>query len=273
MFVLFCIDMISVYCYYINIDDENIVIVITIANYMQIIDILKNFGLSSNEANVYLSSLETRLSSAQDISNKARLKRTTTYSILETLVKRGLIIKTQDQGHNRFMALGPEELVAVFENYQADLKKALPELKAINNSGATKPRVMFFEGQAGIKNIYYDTVEEKPEVILEWNTSDIAKVLPDFPEEYLRFRSSRKIMAKRIAPNDTLWQEHAQLDKEELSETKLLPVDTFNNKVEINIYNNKVAFMSYGDEMGLIIESKVVADTMRNIYNLFWEKI
>jgi sugar-specific transcriptional regulator TrmB len=240
---------------------------------MQIIDILKNFGLSANESKIYLSSLETGLSSAQNIADKAKLKRTTTYSVLETLVGRGLIIKTQEEGHNRFMALEPDNLITVFENYQTDLKKALPELKAINNIGGTKPRVMFFEGQAGIKNIYYDTIEEKPEIILQWNTTDIAKVLPDFPEEYLRFRSSRQIKAKRIAPDDKLWQEHAQLDKEELSQTKLLSVDKYNNKVEINIYNNKVAFMSYGDEMGLIIESKVVADTMRNIYNLFWEKI
>ena len=91
--------------------------------------------------------------------------------------------------------------------------------------------------------------------------------------EYLDMRRSRNIKAKRIAPNDEKWQERKKRDKEDISITKLLPREDYEIPVEINVYNNKVAFMSYGDEMGLIIESKVIADAMRRIYNLFWQKI
>lgn len=47
----------------------------------------------------------------------------------------------------------------------------------------------------------------------------------------------------------------------------------FDIPIEINIYKDKVAFMSYKDEVGLIIESEGIAEAMRKIYGMFWDKI
>ncbi len=235
--------------------------------------ILQNLGFSDNEARVYLAALETGLSSAQDIADKAKLKRTTTYSILDVLVRKGFVLKSQKEGKNRYVAESPDNLLGIFDRYQSELKKVLPELKAIYNVKQVKLKVLFFEGKPGIKKIYYDTIEEKPEVILEWNTSELYKVFPGFPMEYLEMRREYNIRAQRIAPDDENWQERKKKDKEDISITKLLPKKDYEIPVEINVYNNKVVFMSYSDEMGLIIESKVIADAMRKIYKLFWQKI
>ena len=40
--------------------------------------------------------------------------------------------------------------------------------------------------------------------------------------------------------------------------------------VEVNIYNDKVAFMNYADEMSVIIENKAIAEAMRQAYELSW---
>ena len=39
----------------------------------------------------------------------------------------------------------------------------------------------------------------------------------------------------------------------------------------MNIYNNKVAFLNYAEDMSIIIESKPIADAMRQAYNLSWQ--
>jgi hypothetical protein len=44
----------------------------------------------------------------------------------------------------------------------------------------------------------------------------------------------------------------------------------FNPKIEVNIYNNKIAFMNYAENMSVIIESKPIADAMRQAYELSW---
>lgn len=237
---------------------------------MEISQILVNLGFSPNETVVYLASLELGQAAAQEIAKKAKLKRTTAYSVLEGLVKKGFIIKANEHGKSRFIADNPKNLVKQFSDYQKSLENALPQLEAIHNQKEVKPKVLFFEGKEGIKKIYLDTIKEKPEVILEYTTSDFFKVFPGFPTEYLKQRRENNISAKRIAPKDIRWSEHAKKDEEELSETKLIPLDNFNIPVEINVYNDKVAFMSYTDEFGLIIESKAIADAMKQVYELSW---
>lgn len=239
---------------------------------MQINQIFKNLGFSENETKIYLAALETGLASAQNIADKAELKRTTVYSVLDALVKKNIILKTQKDGKNRYIAENPENIVNIFDNYQTEFKKALPKLQAVYNTKQVKPKILFFEGKAGIKKIYYDTIEEKPDMILEWNSSQIYEMFPDFPREYLDLRRGNNIKAKRIAPDDENWKLRKTKDKDDLSVTKLLSKEEYDIPVEINIYNNKVSFMSYGDEMGLIIESKVIADAMRTIYKIFWDK-
>jgi sugar-specific transcriptional regulator TrmB len=233
--------------------------------------ILTNLGLSPNEAKIYLATLELGISAAQTIAKKARLKRTTSYSILEAMVVKGLILKTNIEGHHKYLSENPKVLAERFKAHQKSFENVLPELEAIHNKRDTKPKVLFFEDEDGIKKIYDDTLREKPKKILEFNTSEMQKLFPDFPEKYLQQRRGKNIEAVRIAPDDIFWKSHQKNDTEELSETKL--IKNFNIPVEINVYNNKVAFMSYSEKIGLIIESEGIAESMRKIYELIWDRI
>ena len=72
--------------------------------------LLQKLGFSGNEAKVYLAALEMGLSSAQDIAEKAGIKRTTGYSVLSYLVNRGVVGKTKVKGKTRFLAEPPQSL-------------------------------------------------------------------------------------------------------------------------------------------------------------------
>lgn len=233
--------------------------------------ILTNLGLSPNEAKIYLAALESGSASAQRIAQKARIKRTTAYSVLETMVKKDFILKTDKEGKAKYLAQNPKDLAERFKTYQKSFENVLPELEAIHNKKEVKPKVLFFEDTEGILKVYEDTLKEKPQEILEFNTSEIFKAFGTFPLDYVEERKKKDIRALRICPDDEKYREHAKLDKEELSETKL--IKNFDIPVEINIYNNKVAFMSYADKIGLIIESEGIAKSMKKIYELLWEKL
>lgn len=233
--------------------------------------ILTNLGLSPNEAKIYLAALESGQTSAQRIAQKARIKRTTTYSVLESMVTKGFILKTDKEGHHQYLAENPKNLAERFKAHQKSFDNVLPELEAIHNKLDVKPKVLFFEDKEGILRVYEDTLKEKPEEILMFTTSEIFKTFDTFPTNYVEERKNKNIHALRIGPKDKLYGAHAKLDKEELSETKL--IKDFNIPIEINIYNNKVAFMSYADKIGLIIESEGIAQSMKKIYELLWNKI
>ncbi len=59
-------------------------------------------------------------------------------------------------------------------------------------------------------------------------------------------------------------------DKEELRQCRLIDIEKFPFKNQINIFGNKIMIASYRDQMGVIIESKEIADTQRAIFELAW---
>ena len=219
---------------------------------------------------IYLSALELGLSLPKEIAKKANIKRTTAYSVLEYLVQRGVIRKFEEKRKTKFLAEPPEKLHFMITNLQEQFTKILPELKARYNAKEIKPKITYYEGNKAIQKVYDDTLEEKPEEILEWNTNKFfehSKVDPNYIEK----RVGLNIKAKRMATIGSQWhKKHKLKDKEELSETIVLPKEKFDLGIEVNIYNNKIAFLNYTEEMSVIIESKAITDAMKQIYELSW---
>lgn len=238
---------------------------------MKIENILEKFGFSPNESKIYLASLEMGVASAQDIAKKAGLKRTTTYSVLTYLVNRGVVGKTIIKNKTRFVAEPPEKLLNLVSEIQSNITKVLPQLEAIYNKNEIKPKITFFEGESAIHNAYEDTLKEKPKEILEWNTNIFFERFPkDY--NYIEKRTKLGIKARRIAGKGSLWDtRHKFLDEKELAQTAVVPKELFDPQVEVNIYNNKIAFMNYSENMSVIIESKAIADAMRQAYELSWQ--
>lgn len=250
-------------CYY---DDEYFVI-------MNIDHILDRLGFSKNEIKTYLAALELSTAAAQDIAKEASLPRTTVYSVLTVLVRRGVVAKTLANGRTRFIAEPPQRLLSILDDLHTDLKAAMPEFAARYNNKGSKPRIVFYEGKIAIQKVFDDILETRPAELLEWNTDEFF--------EHDKYRTDRLfidkrvklgIHAKRIGAVKSRWQtEHQRFDKWELSETAIVPREVFSPDIEVNIYDNKVAFMNYVENMALIIESKPIADAMRQAYALSWK--
>ena len=216
-----------------------------------------------------MAALESGLASAQDIAAKANLARTTTYSVLKVLTEKGFIGRSEVRGKDRFMAEPPDKLLNKAQEIQEQIKKSLPEFEAIYNKSEVKPKILFYEGKKAIQNIYDDTLREKPDEILEWNTNAFFGN-PDVDQAYVAKRVKLGIKARRLAGTGSRWFEHKKYDPQELSQTRIVPKEIFWPDVEVNIYGRKVAFLNYAENMSVIIESQAIAEAMRQAYELSW---
>ncbi|MEO5928024.1 MAG: helix-turn-helix domain-containing protein [Patescibacteria group bacterium] len=118
---------------------------------------LIDFGFSEKEACVYLAMLELGPSSVQDIAKNAGVNRATTYVMIESLKRRGLLSSVEREKRICFVAESPEHLVAItreeesrIERKRLSLESLMPQFLALYNSTDAKPRVRFFEGEEGI---------------------------------------------------------------------------------------------------------------------------
>ncbi|MBI2355912.1 MAG: helix-turn-helix domain-containing protein [Candidatus Doudnabacteria bacterium] len=234
--------------------------------------LLHKLGFSRNEARVYLAGLETGAASAQDIAAVAGLKRTTAYSVLSYLVNRGVVAKTKIKGKNRFVAEPPQRLLSLVNELESGIREALPELAAIYNKQGAKPKITFYEGPNAVQKVYDDTLEEKPTEILEYNTNAYFEGKANVDPNYIQKRVALGIKARRLAGKGSKWDiKHRYLDEKELSQTLVVAKEQFDPQIEVNIYNNKVAFLNYAENMSVIIESQAIAEAMRQAYELSWK--
>ena len=236
----------------------------------QLIKVLTSLGLNNKEAKVYLACTKKGTSVVSEIAQVAKINRVTTYDILEKLKQKGLVSFFNKDKTKYFSSIKPETLLEEFEKRTNDLRSAIPKFKTLTGE-IQHPRVRYFEGIEGIKLIYADTLSSKTEILNFSNSEEIRKEWPNYDEEYVSKRKSKKIFLRGVCPKDKSGEIVQAEDEKYYREMRLIPSDKFKFTNEINIYDDKVAIISFKDELiGMIIESTEIANSQRAIFDMCW---
>lgn len=254
-------------------------------------NILKKIGLNKKESMVYLSLLELGSQPASVIGKKAGINRSTTYLILETLIKKGYVNQHVRADVKYFTAADPQSIVKSLESKEKDVKdnrqtllELLPEFYALTNPLSIKPKVKFYEGEEGVKRALNDTLSST-EPILAWSAyNSWLKTTPKlhkFVKEYARERVEKYKIPVKMLVEDTkivrkyLLSEYPPLSskKDPLMEIRWIPKDVPHFENEINIYNDKISIVSLAKNelLGVIIESHEISKTHRAIFEMAWK--
>jgi len=247
---------------------------------MEIKDFLKSFGLNKNQSKVYLTILQLGSSTIQELANKSNTKRTTVYSVLDVLIKNGLVTFYQ-KGQNRiYSAEDPKKIATNLENQiqkikqtKSDFEDILPELRTVFNTSLSKPKIKFYEGEDGIREVYEETLELKrgEEILAYASAEQIYKYMhKSFVKDYLPKRIEKGILQRALVEDSGLGRAHQKNDKSELRKTRLVSQKKFPFSNEINIFKNKMFIASFKELFAVVIESKDIADMQRAIFELAW---
>jgi len=233
-------------------------------------DLVKQLNLNEKESAIYLALLELGTAGATTIATKAGVQRTYFYDLSEKLIQMGFIKQTRKGNKRLFYAIDPEKIVEIEEARLKELKKMVPELRAIYNTKGQKPRIFYYEGKQGILNILNDTNKYKGETLVFSTPEFLKRDQKSFSNEYIKSRVAFGNSARVIGEISDDFLTVKSRDKEELRETRLLPSDIYHSNVQIGIYANKVYVLDYKNEFGFIIESSEVSNTMKVIFELIW---
>ena len=236
---------------------------------MQWNTLLKTLGFTDSEAKLYLLSLETGPSSVQDLAKKAKVSRVTTYAVIETLTERGLMSNVQKGKKTLFTAESPERLVSFvhgrvkqMESTLRDVESLIGDLKLLQRG--EKPVVKLFEGMEGLRAIQDDILQSNPKVVFEMSNND-AIISLFKPED---FSAYQKGLAQKKIRTEALVLYTKKVPSEELLKVHHLMGDVsfFGH---VSIYADKVALSSFqGKNISVLIESQVIAQTMKELFKL-----
>lgn len=239
---------------------------------------LEKLGFSDKEAKIYLALLELGQGSVVDIAAKADLKRTTVYNFLPEMLRKGLVKAGARKKRRFFFVENLQHLKAETEERLETVNGILPELRAIHNVIPYKPKISFYEGLGGMKELYQDTLDSLSagDTLLSYiGMADFYNYMPkEYEDYYVAERVRRKIRLRMIAP----WSKEAQVWKDEavknLREVKIVNNPDFKFRADTEIYANKVALISFRENfMGVIIESKEISEMQRIAFELMWNSL
>lgn len=249
---------------------------------MKLKQALEKIGLSKIEVETYLTLLKTAgAQPASILANRMRINRTTTYKALINLSKLGLATKTMKHGIICFFAEDPEDtLKALVEEKKEVLKEvnttileALPSLIVGEEGSPHLPKIRYYEGIEGIKQIYEAILKEGVDYYRYGDITKIYGTLGDFTDDYIKRRNKMGITAHAIMPYHKRSEELYKKDKEELRKALYIPHDLFPIEGEVRIFGNKVAILSLKKDspIGVIIDSEIVARMFKSIFMLTWQ--
>lgn len=233
------------------------------------------FGLTDKEAKIYLTLLEHGSNIVKEIAKQAKLNRSTTYILLESLIQKGLVSVSDESKIKIYNAVPPERLILLLENNAKKYlelvgvaQNILPELKALYTGVGPKPRLMFYEGIEGLRSTYEATLESTETIRAYASIENMHSVLGDYFPSYYRKRAEKKIKIQAIFPDTDAAKERMKYNKEELREAYLVPNKEYGFSPEIMVYDNKIVFLSLLEKFALTIESRELAHAMKQIFKL-----
>lgn len=241
---------------------------------------LESLKLTPKERTIFLKVLALGPQAASSIARQLEIPRNTVRSILDGLVKRGVVVQTRRASTQYYAAETIDNIERMLKRRSAQVQE---ELKAQQEALAsaksellswthslTRPKITFYEGISGVEKVYEDTLTA--DRLRSWaSVDDMLQTLPEYFDTYFKRRSSKGIHMTSIHPDTPVARERKSRDKGELRTSALVPSKKFHFTPEIQVYGNKVNIVSWKEKLGIIIESQEIADAMKAIFDLSFE--
>lgn len=239
-----------------------------------ILEVLSGVGLRENEAFVYLASLELGPSTVLAIARKSGVKRPTCYVILDELVFRGFASRTEGKKAALYSVLSPKQLLQRVATRQDRLEKHLADLSAIASTSGQKPEVRLLEGVEGVKEVYLAALEHpKESEMLVYGTADVLVILEGWIHDYMKDRVTKRIRVRAILPDTPENRSVKNRDAQELRETRFLPTNEYDPKLEQIIIGDSISFIAHSEHepFATVITNHTIAGLQRQQFEYIWK--
>jgi sugar-specific transcriptional regulator TrmB len=243
---------------------------------------LLTLGLSPTETKIYVTGLQYASITAQDLAKQTKVKRTSVYHALHSLLEKGLVTQKKNSDKLSFVMSDPDELLHTLERNisQMESKRIIAgeivrTLKNLKKEKIPGIKVSHYEGENGMETVTDEIVYCKSRHL------DIIAPAKNFFSEYDKkiasyFMATRK---QRGVTARSLWEkvdsDRRTLTPEEIRmrNPRILP-KSMHGKFSsiIFLFDDKVVFISSAKEVTAIsIQSPAIHDTMQAVFETLWE--
>lgn len=243
-------------------------------------EILKQFSLTDDEADVYLGLLKTGPAGVTDIAKKIKKNRTAVYFHINKLVEKGVILQTKQGRTLNFSAVAPSTLAERFDKLTTDFKSIVPQLEALQRTEKDAPQIHITESRAGYAKVY-DEISSLPEgstfLAIEGATAfknELTLLSNEETTNYYKKIIARSIHARAIitdeaagVPYTSATQENLELLQKRSIHMRTYPESILAFQGLSLMYGNTVAYLFPDTNIVLTIKHQGIADSYKATFD------
>lgn len=240
---------------------------------------LAQLDLNDKEAKVYLAILNIGKCNVTDIAKKAGLKRTSLYEYLESLLKKGLIYKTVGKKRTYYFPEAPAKIINILDQKKIQIEETkekmtlfIPELEKIYTEAYKKPKVSFFEGKEGLREIYWKIFDTHKTIYSIFSPDSFFNLFSEKENYallmilYNKGGMLRSLVEKTKEPRPEL----KRAEYKKFIQSKELP-ENFKFETDLLVVGEITALISFTNLIGVIIEDSAIASLQQNFMKQMWQ--
>jgi sugar-specific transcriptional regulator TrmB len=248
---------------------------------------LEKFGLSKNEAEIYILLLRRGNLRISEIVSTLQLPRSSVYENLKYLLRLGLVEEVIENSYKVIRAYPIGSIKHHLDEQVQALQEQAVQLDFLENAIGALPAIQiqksvvvrYYKGQAGARQLFWNTLKATGTVYVqsEWGRGRYVGV-----EFYKKFvaESYARNFSEQVIINDTprvlnsiREHIHSPLSRTDVLSIRCINQEQITFKGETLIYDNIYAqiFLKDDEISGFEIESQQFVDTQRAIFAMLWE--
>lgn len=248
-----------------------------------IVALIKSFGLSTEEANIYLDLLEKGSSTALKLSRDLHIGRTKVYRLLDKLIDKQLVIQKLDSAGLKFIANDPSQLDLLLtqkEGQLSVLRNSLPDIVSILRSkiGFQQPesKILYYHGKQGLAQVNWNLLNAKNE-FLSYEIATADAYIPQPEAENLRKELVNSKILNRMLTNKKTIAPFTGVSEmvRKWWQIRYISPDILNIRADVFIYNNIFAechYLNSGDIFCFEMYNEQLAAMQKEIFENLWKQ-
>ncbi|MFA6227485.1 MAG: helix-turn-helix domain-containing protein [Candidatus Paceibacterota bacterium] len=240
------------------------------------IEILKEIGLSEHESAVYFTMVSLGPSPVLKIARTSDVKRTTIYSVIDSLKEKGLVRVELKGFKSLFVAESPEKLEGILEQRKNKFKKHLLDFMQIYNKGGGESLIKIYEGLEAVKGVYESLINDIKNGEDYLIVSDAEKWFAldrDYFMDFTERRSKLPIKIRMLIQDNEDAQYLKKYQKNFNYTTRILPKET---KLTTNLIvtpQKAVVHQLVPPIMAIVIENKNIIKMHQEMFEVMWKSL
>ncbi|KYK25213.1 hypothetical protein AYK26_06360 [Euryarchaeota archaeon SM23-78] len=229
---------------------------------------LIDIGLTKNQAKVYLELLKFPGQNPGRLAKKLSIDRSFMYSILNSLINKGLCSYIVKETKKYFYATNPDNLLKGIEEKRSKAVGVVEKLKKISQEPSEGEIVRLYEGKAGLKAFVRDFLESDSFCTFGGGGKlDILEALKyEYPHYFKEFNKKR-IKGRLI----TSGENKKVMQKIYKSRVDIKTLPNLKSRVSFTLFKNKSVIYSAKEKpFVIVIDDKEISNALKDYFERLW---